>query len=77
MTCKSWNNEEITEYKAIYEDNIKQQLNVSKIIRNVLEKREIYRSEIIEKEKEVKENAQAILFVDPLSSLFENCFGNK
>ena len=78
-TCKFWNNEEIikTEYKAIYEDNIKQQLNVSKILRNVLEKREIYRSEIIEKEKEVKENAQAILFVDPLSSLFENCFGNK
>ena len=47
-TCKFWNNEEIkTEYKAIYEDNIKQQLNVSERIRKVLEKREIYRSEII------------------------------
>ena len=75
-TCKFWNNEEIkTEYKAIYEDNIKQQLNVSERIRKVLEKRDIYRSEIIE--KEVKEKAQAILHVDPLPSLFENCFGNK
>ena len=77
-TCNFWSNEEIkTEYKAIYEDNIKQELNVSERIRKVLEKRENYRSEMIEKEKEVKETAQAILLVDPLSSLFENCFGNK
>ena len=77
--CKFWNSAEKmnTDYKEIYEDNIKEQLNVGERLSKVIEKREIYRSEIMAKEKEIKETAQVILLVDPLYSLFDNCLGNK
>ena len=71
--CEFWNDEQKfkeTPFEVIFNDNIEDQIKVSKKFYKHLQKRETYKNE-------ENHESHAIPLVEPLSSFCENSNGNK